>query len=163
MEINLFPMISKLITVWIATGILFFFFHKFFWKSLTGYLSKRENFIVEKVENAKQATINAKEHENQASDALKQARIDSRTILDRSKNEAIKVKEEILDSANKEAKDKIESARLEINREKQAARKDIETEIVDIALTAAKEVVKEEIDESKGEKIVDDFIKELKA
>lgn len=163
MEINLFPILSKLITVWIATGILFFFFHKFFWESLTKYLNKREDFITSKIVSAKQSNEKALEQELLASEALKQARIDSRNILDRSKNEAIKAKEEIIDTANKEAKDKIENARLEINREKLAARKEIESEIVDIALTAAREVVKESIDKNKSEKIVDDFIKELKA
>lgn len=163
MEINLFPVLSKMITVWIATGILFYFFHKFFWKSLVAYIAKRENFITEKIESANQANLNAIEHEAKANEALKQARIDSRNILDRSKNEAIKLKEDIVSSAQKEAKDKIESARIEINRERELARQDIETEIVDIALIAAKEVVKESIDKDKGEKIVEDFIKELKA
>lgn len=163
MEINLFPVLSKMITVWIATGILFYFFHKFFWKSLVAYIAKRENFITEKIESANQANLNAIEHEAKANEALKQARIDSRNILDRSKNEAIKLREDIVSSAQKEAKDKIESARIEINRERELARQDIETEIVDIALIAAKEVVKESIDKDKGEKIVEDFIKELKA
>lgn len=163
MEINLFPVLSKMITVWISTGILFFFFHKFFWKSLVAYIAKRENFITEKIESANQANLNAIEHETKASEALKKARVDSRNILDRSKNEAIKVKEDIISSAHKEAKDKIDGARIEIDREKELARKEIETEIVDIALIAAKEVVKESIDKNKGEKIVEDFIKEMKA
>lgn len=163
MEINLFPAISKLITVWIGTGILFFFFHKFFWESIKKYLEKRENFVTEKVRLAKESNDKAIEHEKEASEALKQARLDSRTIIDRSKNEAIKIKEDIIEGANKEVKDKLENARLEINREKLVARKEIESEIVDIALTAAREVVKDSIDQDKSEKIVDDFIKELKA
>ena len=162
-EINLIPSLFKLITVWIATGILFFFFYKFFWKSVVSFFNKRETFMVEQIESAAQSNKNAMAYEKEANETMKQARIDSKNIVDRSKNEAIKVKEDIIGKANDEAKDKIESARLEIEREKEMARKEIEGEIVDIALTAAREIVKDSINEKKSEEIVDDFIKELKA
>jgi len=161
--IELFPNILKLLTVWIATGVLFFVFYKFFWKHIVSFFDKREKFMVEQVESAAQANKNALQYEEDANEAMKQARIDSKNILDRSKNEAIKAKEDIVNQAHREANDKIESARLEIAREKEVARKEIEGEVVDIALTAAREIVKDQIDEKKGEEIVDNFIKELKA
>ncbi|MDL2211316.1 F0F1 ATP synthase subunit B [Erysipelotrichaceae bacterium OttesenSCG-928-M19] len=161
--INIGPSILKLLQVWLATAILFFFFYKFFWKAIVRYFEKRENFMVEQVESAAQANQNALAYETQANEAMKQARIDSKNILDRSKNEAIRVREELIDNAKSEANDKIESARLEIEREKMIARKEIESEVVDIALLAAREIVKDSLNEKKGEEIVDDFIKELKA
>lgn len=162
-EINLFPNIFKLLQVWIATGILFFFFYKFFWKAIVEYFEKRTNYMTEQVDSAAQANKQALAYEAQANDTMKQARVDSKNILDRSKNEAIRVREEIIEDAKQEANSKIEGARLEIEREKVLARKEIESEVVDIALTAAREIVKDSINEQKGEEIVDDFIKELKA
>ncbi|MDF9867696.1 F-type H+-transporting ATPase subunit b [Bacilli bacterium PM5-3] len=163
MEINLFPNIFKMINVLIPTAILFFFFYKFFWKSIIGFFDKREKFMMEQVESAAQSNKSAIAYEKEANEAMKQARIDSKNILDRSKNEAIRVREEIVNEAKNEAKATVEGARIEIEREKELARKQIEGEIVDIALTAAREVVKDSINEQKGEEIVDDFIKELKA
>lgn len=162
-QINLFPELFKLIAVWVSTGILFFFFYKFFWKHIVGFMKKREDYMAEQVEQAAQSNKNAIAYETQANEAMKQARVDSKNILDRSKNEAIRVREEIIANAKSEASDKLESARIEIEREKELARKEIEGEIVDIALTAAREIVKDSINEKKSEEIVDDFIKELKA
>lgn len=159
----LFPSLAKLITLWIGTGLLLFFFYKFFWKKLKAYLEERQNFMASKIENSRLAEVNAQSYERNAKDELQKARLDSKTIIERSKNDALRVKEDIVSDAKKEANNKMEEARLEINREKMAARKEIESEIVDIALTAAREVVKESIDKNKSEKIVDDFIKELKA
>lgn len=163
MHIEIFPVIWRIVTVWIATGILFFFFYKFFWKHLMTYMKKREDYIVDNVESATQANQTAQEYEKNANEVLKQARIDSKTIIDRSKNEAIKARDEIVDNAHKEARDKLDGARIAIEREKQQARNEIEGEVVDIALSAAREIVKDSIDEKKSEEIVDEFIKELKA
>lgn len=162
-ELQLFPNLYKLLTVWIATGILFFFFYKFLWKSLVEFMKKREDHIMENIEAATQANETAQRYEAEANEALKQARIDSKTILDRSKNEAVKKSDEIITSAQQQAKDKIDEARIQIEREKQQARKELEGEVSDIALKAAKEIIKDNLDEAKSEKIVDDFIKELNA
>lgn len=160
--IELMPNIYRLITVWIATGILFFFFYKFFWKAIKKYMQTREDYIVENVEAAKNANKMAQEYEESANEALKQARIDSKTIIDRSKNEAIKVRDEIIENANSEAKNKLDSARLQIEREQAQAKKELEKQVLDIALSAAQEIVKDNLDEKKSEEIVDEFIKELK-
>lgn len=160
--IELMPNIYRLITVWIATGILFFFFYKFFWKAVKKYMQTREDYIVENVEAAKNANKMAQEYEEDANEALKQARIDSKAIIDRSKNEAIKVRDEIIETANNDAKNKLDSARLQIEREQTQAQKELEKQILDVALKAAQEIVKDNLDEKKSEEIVDDFIKELK-
>ena len=163
MEMELFPNLYKLLTVWIATGILFFFFYKFFWKALVAFMQQREDHIMQNIESATQANETAQKYEAEANEALKQARIDSKTILDRSKNEAVKKSDEIITNAQEEAKDIIDEARVQIEREKQQARKELESEVSDIALKAAKEIIQDNLDEEKSEKIVDDFIKELNA
>ncbi|WP_423363662.1 F0F1 ATP synthase subunit B [Mycoplasma sp. P36-A1] len=160
-EINLFPTLAKLITVWIGTGILFFFFKKFFWNSLMDFLQRREEYILNQVESASTSNKKAVEFEQQANEALKQARIDSKSILDKSKDEAIKIKEDILNKAQNEATDKMEKARIEIEREKASAQKEVEGQVVDIAMDVARKIVKGNIDEQKSENIVQDFIKEL--
>jgi F-type H+-transporting ATPase subunit b len=162
-EINLFPELMKMIQVWIATGILFFFFYKFFWKHVVAYFKKRQDYMTEQISSSASANKNAIEYEAQANETMRQARIDAKNIVDRSKNEAIKVREDIVAKAKQEANDKIDNARLEIEREKVHAKKELQSEIVDVAMLAAKEIVKDNIDEKKSEAIVDDFIKELKA
>ncbi|MDR3214977.1 MAG: F0F1 ATP synthase subunit B [Bacilli bacterium] len=163
MEINLFPNILKMLSVWLATAVLFFFFYKFFWKSVQDFFAKRQEYMANQIDMATQANKQATEYESKTNETMKKARIDAKNIVDRSKNEAIRLKEEILAKANDEAKEKITSAQIEIDREKEQAMKEIENEIIDVALLAAQEVIKENLDADKSKVIVDDFIKELKA
>lgn len=159
----LIPNIYKMITVWLSLAIMFFIFYKKFWKNFKEYTDKRKDFVVKQVSEAEESNKTAIDHEKNAADALKQARIDSKEMIDRSRGEAIKVKEQIIDDAKSEASGQLEHARLQIAREEQELRKELEGEITDIALSAAREVVKGSIDEKQGEAIVDDFIKELNA
>jgi F-type H+-transporting ATPase subunit b len=160
-QIDIFPVLARLITVWISTGILFFFFKKFFWNSLMDFLQKREEFIISQVEAAKVSTSKAQEYEAQANESLKQARLESKDMIDRSKDEANSIKDEIIAKANQDAKDKVERANIEINKEKEKALDGVHNQIVDIAMEAAKKIVKGHLDEEKSKDIVDDFIKEL--
>jgi len=162
-NIELFPVFSRLITVWISTGILFFFFKKYFWNSLMDFLQKREEYITSQVQSAQASNEKALAYENEAQEALKQARLDSKSMIDRSKDEANTVKQDIIEKAHAEAKDKIERAQAEIEKEKNDALADVHTQVVDIAMDAAKAIVKDNIDESKSKSIVNDFIKELNA
>lgn len=162
-EINLFPTLAKIVTVWIGTGILFFFFKKFFWSSLMDFLQRREEYILGQVESASLSNKKAVEYEEQANEALKQARLDSRSIVDKAKDEANMLKEDIVKKAHDEAASKIEKANQEIEREKMQAKKEVETQVVDLAMDAAKRIVNDQIDEDKSQALVNDFIKEIKA
>ncbi|MDR1782186.1 MAG: F0F1 ATP synthase subunit B [Bacilli bacterium] len=162
-EINLFPDILKMLSVWASTAVLFFCFYKFFWKSVVAYFNKRQDYMAEQIDSATQANKKAMEYENKANEQMKQARIDAKGIVDKSKNEAIRVREEIIEKANDDAKLKLNQAQEEIEREKELAQKGIQNEIVDVAMLAAESVIKDKLDKNKSKEIVDDFIKELKS
>lgn len=162
-QLELQPILYRLITVWISTGILFFFFKKYFWSSMKDYLEKRKRFVSEQVELAKISNQRASQLELEVNEKLKQARIDSKEIVDKSRNEAIKVREQIIKEAKIEASNQMESAQIEIAREKDLAKNQIESQIVDVALLAASKIVKENIDDKQSRDIVDDFIKDFKS
>ena len=162
-DINLLPNMLKILSVWASTAILFFCFYKFFWKSIVAYFNKRQNYMAEQIDSATDANKKALEYENSANEQMKQARIDAKGIIDRSKNEAVRVREEIIEKANEDAKIKVSQAQVEIERERELAQKGIQNEIVDVAMLAAETVIKDKLDKNKSKEIVDDFIKELKS
>lgn len=119
--------------------------------------------MAEQIDSATDANKKALEYENSANEQMKQARIDAKGIIDRSKNEAVRVREEIIEKANEDAKIKVSQAQVEIERERELAQKGIQNEIVDVAMLAAETVIKDKLDKNKSKEIVDDFIKELKS
>lgn len=162
-EILIAPVIYKLLMVWLSTGILFLIFRKYFWKNMADYLQERRSSIALSISETEKAKASALEQQDLANKALNESRKEARTIVDKAKDEAILVKEQIVNKASHEASDKLENAMEEIARQKTKALHDVQQEVVDIALSAAKEVVKGNIDEKKSVKLVDDFVKELKA
>jgi F-type H+-transporting ATPase subunit b len=162
-EILIAPVIYKLLMVWLSTGILFLIFKRYFWVKMTNYLETRRTHITKTVQETTQAKEEALVQQELANQALYNARKEAREIIDNSKSEAIHVKEQIIGNASHEANAKLESAMEEITRQRVKAMEEVRKEVVDIALGAAKEVVKGNIDEKKSVKLVDDFVKELKA
>jgi len=162
-NIELFPVLSRLITVWISTGILFFFFKKYFWNSLMDFLQKREEFIMAQVDAAATSNKNALEYETKTQEEYKKAVLESKNIIDKARDEAVTQANEIKEAADKDVKDKIERSNMQIEKDKADALKDVHSQVVDIAMDAAKAIVKDNIDEAKSKDIVKDFIKEIKA
>ena len=71
-------------------------------------------------------------------------------------------KEKLLSDAKAEADGKLDAARREIEHEKLQLRKDIETEIVDVALIAAKKLMESKVDEIHDRQQVQQIIKDVR-
>lgn len=161
MQITIAPDINEVLTVIISTGLLFLIMKKFFWNSMSEYIQKRADFIAEKVEGAKAVEVEADQKLEMANQMMKDARVESKEMIEKAKHTASQTKEEILEQAKKEAEHKMKSARVEIEKEREDLRNSIQEEIVEVAFAAAKKVVKGNIDETKNKEIINSFIEEL--
>ena len=84
-----------------------------------------------------------------------------REIIEKAKDEALMVKEGILEEANKEAKAKLVQADRQIEAQKLAAKEEMKQEIVEVALEVATKVMEKEIDYETNQKFADEFIKDI--
>lgn len=160
---KLFPNIATVITQLLATGVLLYFFKKFLWKPLQDYMAKRADFIEGNIQEAKtmkeEAKVFLKESEEQSRESAKEYR----DIIERAKQDALKVKEGILEEAREEATSKIEQAQKEIAHQKALAQEEMKQEIVEIALEAASKVIEKDMSQSSNQTFVEKFVKEMKA
>lgn len=158
---KLFPNIATIIIQLCATGVMFMVFKKYLWNTVKAFMEKRAEIIEGNILEAKQINEKAKvfieESENQAKAAAKEYR----EIIEKAKDEALMVKEGILEEANKEAKAKLVQADRQIEAQKLAAKEEMKQEIVEVALEVATKVMEKEIDYETNQKFADEFIKDI--
>jgi len=134
---------------------------KYAWKPILDSLNERENFIKESLEKAEKAQKEAEELFEKNKVNLENAEAESQKIIVQGRDYAEKLKSQILDDAKDDAKKMIGKAALEIERKNQEAFNNLKSEIAEIAVKAAEKIIKENLDDKKQSKIVDEFINDL--
>jgi F-type H+-transporting ATPase subunit b len=84
------------------------------------------------------------------------------SLIEQGKEEAKRIKEKLMSDAKAEADAKLEAARREIEHEKTQLRKDIENEIIDVALVAAKKLMEDKVDLDHDRRHVQQIIKDVR-
>lgn len=155
---KLFPNVTTLIIQLISTGILLIIFRRFLWTPVQQYFAKRADFIENQINDAKnmneQAKVFVEESEAQAKESAKEYR----DIIDRAKEDANKVKNQIIEEARVEAQNKIDLADKEIEAQKLLARDEMRQEIVDIAIEVATKVMQKEMNTAENQQFVEEFV-----
>ncbi len=82
-------------------------------------------------------------------------------IINDAKDMAVKVKDEIMVKAQEDSRKLIEQAKSEIKQEKESAMSDLRNEVSDLAIKSAEKILKDNLDETKQKKIVNDFISQI--
>jgi len=71
------------------------------------------------------------------------------------------MRDEIVNKAQEESRKLIEQAKAEITHEKDLAMSDLRNEVSDLAIKAAEKILKDNLDEGRQKKIVNDFISQI--
>ena len=75
--------------------------------------------------------------------------------------EGNQLREGIITKADKESMDIVEKAKHEIEQEKNRALSEVRNSVVSLSLSAARHLIKKEMDEASNKKLVETFIDEL--
>lgn len=141
--------------------ILLVILKKVAWTPLLTALHSREQSIQNSLDHAEKLQKDAEELVNQHKKNLADANIQSMKIINESKEIAGKMRDELMAKAQEDSRKLIEQAREEIKQEKDAAMADLRNEVSDLAIKAAEKILKENLDESKQKKIVNDFVSQI--
>jgi F-type H+-transporting ATPase subunit b len=159
---KLFPNLLTMFVQLSATGLLFYGFKRLFWKPLTVYIEKRAEAEDQALRSAKEADELAQVNLARSELAVNTASAESNEIIQKGKAEALRLKEQIVAQAKAEADAKLDAAHREIDHQRNQLRKDIETEIVDVALVAAKKLLESKVDEEHDRLAVQQIIKDVR-
>ncbi len=141
--------------------ILLFILKKIAWKPLLSSLHSREQSIKDTIDQAERLQKDAHELIEQNKKNMAEANAHSMKIINDAKDMAVKVKDEIMVKAQEDSRKLIEQAKSEIKQEKESAMSDLRNEVSDLAIKSAEKILKDNLDETKQKKIVNDFISQI--
>ncbi|MBI1806881.1 MAG: F0F1 ATP synthase subunit B [Ignavibacteria bacterium] len=134
---------------------------KFAWKPLLESLQRREESVRNAIERAEQAKNEAERLLEENRKQLERAEAEGHRMLTESRQLAEKLKDEIIEKANRQTRAMLDQAKQEIDRDKEAALAQLRGEVANLAIQAASKILDETLDESRHRKIVDSYLKQL--
>ncbi|MDQ3193754.1 MAG: F0F1 ATP synthase subunit B [Bacteroidota bacterium] len=141
--------------------ILLFLLKKIAWKPLLSALHSREQGIKDSLDQAEKLNEDAKALIEQNKKNLADANTQAMKTIGEAKEMANKIRDEILAKSQEDSRKLIEQAKLEIIQEKESAMAELRNEVSDLAIKAAEKILKDNLDENKQKKIVNDFISQI--
>lgn len=159
---KLFPDLLTMLVQLSATAVLFLGLKRLLWIPMTQYIAKRAEAEDSALRSADEANKLAQVNLARSELAVENSVQEVQTIIEQGKEEAKRIRESILTDAKKEADAKLEAARREIEHEKTQLYKDIETEIIDVALLAARQLMESKVDEAHDRHQVAQIIKDVR-
>jgi len=141
---------------------LMFLLSKFAFKPLSELLAKREKGIQQAIDEAKEARDSAQKMIQEHQAQLQQARTEARTIIDEGNKMVIEQQKESEARSKEHANQLIDRARGEIERETQKSLDDLKSTLATLSVRIARQVIRENLDDTRHTELADQFIERLK-
>ncbi len=128
------------------------------YKPLTKLLNEREQKIREGVENAEKAEASLREARSVREDMLKNAKVESQTMMEKSRKEGENIKNGIVQEAQEQAKKIVDNGHQVLNMEKAKAMEELKAQAVGLIVKTAEKVIKEKMDSGKDAKMIEESL-----
>lgn len=152
---------ATLIGQMITFTLLVWFTMKYIWPPIIAAMEERKAKIAEGLAAAEKGHEEIRLAEKKAKSVLKEAKEHSAEIIGSAQKRANEVVEEAKLQAKKEGERILEAARAQVEQEIQQARENLRKEVSALALRAAEQILKEEIDKAKHQNILNRAVEEL--
>ena len=161
--------LSKLIPNWIsfvaqlgALIVLIIVVIFFAYKPVKKILKKRQDYVESNIKDAEESKAKWQENELKSKETVLASSRTAANIVAEAKEQANLEKEKILEEASKEVARMKVDAENDIARMESEAQEAIKKEMVSIALDASKELLAREIDSQDNNRLLEEFIEEVK-
>lgn len=159
---KLFPNPWDALAVFLAFIILLLVVFYFAYKPVKNLLKKRGDYVEAKIKDAEAKEAEATTLLKDANDEIKEKKIEALGIVEKAKEEANKERDTILAKAREEKTAEVNKAKEEIAQEIEASKDELHREIVSVAIDASSKVLEREVTSKDNEKLIDNFINDLK-
>jgi len=157
----LVPDMGLLFWMTLSFGIVFFILAKFAFPVITKSVDKRNNYINDSLNAAREAEEKLATLNQQAEALMEKARGERKTLLDEAMETKKRIEAEAREAAAVEVGQLKNKAIIEIEESKRKALTEIKDQIVDISVKIAGKVVSEELTSDKKQKeLIDRLLKE---
>ncbi len=155
------PMTSTIFWSIIVFAMLVIVLWKFVLKPVNNMISKRQEEIREKIDDADRKSLEANDYLEEQKKSIDKSRIEAKKIIDEGKEAARKIKEEIEHQASEKSKLMIKDALTEIRSEKDRSINEVKDEMVDIALSASEKMISKSMSGEDHKKLIEESLKDL--
>ena len=159
---------EKLIPSWISFVVQFLSFLilllvVFFvaYKPVKKILKKRADHIEDEIKQAEEKNAMAATSVNEAKELVSSSKVKASEIIKNAESQGQEKVDAMLLEAKQEVAEMKKAAEEDIARAKEDALQDIRSEMVNVALSASKEILKREVDNKDNVKLAEDFIDQL--
>jgi len=152
---------ATLIGQMITFALLVWFTMKYVWPPITQALEERKKRIAEGLAAADKGKHSMELAEKKAKAVLKDAKDQASEIVSLAQKRANEVVEGSKEAAKEEGERLVVAARAEINREVQQAKEKLRQQVGALAISAAEQILKKEVDQGKHKEILDNLDKQL--
>jgi F-type H+-transporting ATPase subunit b len=151
------------LTIW--TGITFLVLllvlRRFAWGPIVGMLDERERTIREALDQAKRERAQAEKLLAEQKETLAQAHREAAELARRNQQEVEVLRQDLTARAQKEAAALLADARKQVGEELARARGELKSEVVDLAIDAAAQLIKANLDTKAQRTLVEEYISQL--
>jgi F-type H+-transporting ATPase subunit b len=152
---------ATLIGQMITFTLLVWFTMKYIWPPIIAALEERKAKISAGLAAAEKGHEEIKLAEKKAKNVIKESKVHAADIINSAQKRANELVEEAKLQAKKEGDRLIEAAQAQIQQEIQQAKENLRKEVSALALRAAEQILKEEIDKAKHQSILNRAVEEL--
>ena len=155
------PMTSTIFWSIVVFVILVVVLWKFVLKPVNNMISKRQEEIREKIDDADKKSLEASKYLEEQKKSIDKSWVEAKKIIDEGKEAGRKIKEEIESQASEKSKLMVEDALTEIRSEKDRSINEVKDEMVDIALSASQKMISKSLSEDDHKKLIEESLKDL--
>jgi F-type H+-transporting ATPase subunit b len=155
------PQIGTIFWTLLTFAVMIVILGKVAWKPLLGALDAREQSIRASQEQARADRETAEGLLQQQRDLLAEARRERAHAVDQGREDAEKVKAEIMDEARKQRDQLMQQTEAQLDAGLRQARAVLRGEAADLAILAAQKLLAKTLDEPTHRKLVEDYLADL--
>ena len=159
---------EKLVPNWVSFVVQFLSFLilllvVFFvaYKPVKRLLKKRADHIEDEINQAEEKNVLAAQSVSEAKELISSSKVQASEIIKNAEAQGQEKYDAMILEAKQEIAEMKKAAQEDIERAKVDAIEDIRSEMVNVALSASKEILKREVDSKDNVKLAEDFIKQL--
>lgn len=159
---NLFGNIYAMLAQIVATVVLLVLIIVFAYKPAKKFLDKRRELLNNEVKETKEKNIEADKNLSVSKESIKASKIKAQEIIEKAEADANIRRDEIIAETEQETKKMISDAQNVIKKQQEQALNEIKDVVVGVALDASSRILEREVSEQDNQKIIDDFVNEVK-
>ncbi len=155
------PDTTMLVLTWVTFFLLLAILQKFAWKPIVTALENRENYIRQSLDDADKIKSSFTDIQASKEKILSEAHRSAQDVIDQSRKRAQDVAKAIEERAKEHAQEILQSAHQQIEGERERVKNALRRESADLAIGLAGKIMKENVDNEKNRKLIEQAIKEI--